>query len=112
MLIPVSADYLALQGAKEVERALNALEPVFKQRLPRRYLLTRFDMRRKMSSEIAERMTEVLRPDEICVTRIRENVRLAESPAVGLDIFRHAPGSRGARDYAALADELLGSGLL
>jgi len=112
LLIPVSADYLALQGAKEVERALNALEPVFKRRLPRRYVLTRFDMRRKMSGEIATRMADALRADEICVTRIRENVRLAESPAVGLDIFRHAPGSRGARDYAALAEELLGSGLL
>ena len=83
VLIPVSADYLALQGAKEVERALNALEPVFKRRLPRRYVLTRFDMRRKMSSDIAARMAETLRYDEICVTRIRENVRLAESPAVG-----------------------------
>jgi hypothetical protein len=53
-----------------------------------------------------------LRADEICATRIRENVKLAESPAVGLDIFRHAPGSRGAYDYAALYDELLGAGLL
>jgi chromosome partitioning protein len=112
VLVPVSADYLALEGAKGVERALNALEPVFKRRLPRRYLLTRFDLRRKMSDEIAARMTEVLRPDEICATRIRENVRLAESPAVGRDIFRHSPDSRGARDYAALAEELLGSGLL
>ena len=57
-------------------------------------------------------MKELFRADEICVTRIRENVKLAESPSVGLDIFRHAPGSRGARDYAALFDELLGAGLL
>ena len=54
LLVPVSADYLALQGAKEVERSLNALEPVFKRRLPRRYLLTRFDLRRKMSAQILE----------------------------------------------------------
>jgi len=59
-----------------------------------------------------ERMGAMLRADEICTTRIRENVRLAESPAVGLDIFRHAPGSRGAHDYAALYEELLGAGLL
>ena len=49
LLVPVSADYLSLQGASEVERALNALEPVFKRRLPRRYVLTRYDVRRKMS---------------------------------------------------------------
>ena len=43
-------------------------------------MLTRFDARRKMSGEIAERMAAQLRPEEICVTRIRENVKLAESP--------------------------------
>src|SRR5258707_4185800 len=46
VIVPVSADYLSFQGAQQVERSLNALEPVFKHRLPRRYLLTRFDARR------------------------------------------------------------------
>ena len=112
VLVPVSADFLSLQGALQVERALNALEPVLKCRLPRRYVLTRYDLRRRMSSAVAERMAESLRPDEICATRIRENVKLAESPSLGLDIFRHAPESRGARDYAALYEELLGAGLV
>jgi chromosome partitioning protein len=112
LLVPVSADFLSLQGAEQVERALNALEPVFKQRLRRRYVLTRYDARRRMSAAVVERMAQSLRPDEICVTRIRENVKLAESPAVGLDIFRHAPGSRGARDYADLYDELVGAGFM
>jgi chromosome partitioning protein len=112
MLIPVTADYLSLKGAEQVERALNALEPVFKRRLPRRYLLTRYDLRRRMSEEVEAKMKEVLRPDEICTTKIRENVKLAESPALELDVFRHAPGSRGAQDYAELYDELLGAGLL
>jgi chromosome partitioning protein len=112
VLVPVSADFLSLQGAEQVERALNALEPVFKRRLPRRYVLTRYDARRRMSAAVVARMAQSLRPEEVCVTRIRENVNLAESPAVGLDIFRHAPGSRGARDYADLCDELVGAGLL
>ena len=111
VLIPVAADYLALQGALSVERALNALEPVFRHRVPRRYVLTRYDSRRRMSEAVAEKMRESLRVDEICTTRIRENVKLAESPAVGLDIFRMAPESRGARDYLALAEELLDAGL-
>jgi chromosome partitioning protein len=112
LLVPVSADYLALKGALQVERALNALEPVFKQRLARRYVLTRYDVRRKMSAAVAKLMQEELRAEDICSTRIRESVKLAESPAVGLDIFRMAPGSRGARDYAALADELEKAGYL
>ncbi|MGH8798965.1 MAG: ParA family protein [Casimicrobiaceae bacterium] len=110
VLIPVSADYLAMQGAQQVERALNALEPVFKARLPRRYLLTRFDARRKMSSEVADLMAMAFRPDEICKTRVAENVSLAESPARQLDVFRYAPASAGARDYNALVDELVAAG--
>jgi chromosome partitioning protein len=112
LIVPVSCDYLSLRGAREVERALNALEPVFKRRLRRRYLLTRFDVRRRMSADVVARMAEAFRPDEICRTRIRENVKLAESPAVELDVFRHAPASKGAQDYQALADELVGEGFI
>jgi chromosome partitioning protein len=101
-----------LQGAQQVERSLNALEPVFKRRLPRRYLLTRFDARRKMSSEVADLMAMAFRSDEICVTRIAENVSLAESPARQLDVFRHAPHSSGARDYQALVEELVDAGFV
>jgi chromosome partitioning protein len=112
LLVPVSADYLALQGAQQVERAMHALEPVFKRRLPRRYLLTRFDGRRKMSSDVADLMALAFRPEEICATRVAENVSLAESPAQHLDVFRHAPQSRGARDYQALVEELVGAGFI
>jgi chromosome partitioning protein len=112
LLVPVSCDFLSLRGALQVERALNALEPVFKRRLPRRYVLTRFDMRRRMSDEVVARMASSLRPDEVCATRIRESVRLAESPAMELDVFRHAPGSKGAQDYQALTDELLSAGFV
>jgi chromosome partitioning protein len=37
---------------------------------------------------------------------IRDNISLAEAPAVGLDIFRYAPDSYGATDYQALAKEI------
>jgi chromosome partitioning protein len=110
LLVPVSCDFLALRGAREVERALNALEPVFKQRLPRRYVLTRYDARRRMSADVVDQMQAALRPEEICATRIRESVRLAESPAFELDVFRHAPDSIGADDYQALLEELVGAG--
>jgi len=112
LLVPVSADYLALQGAQGVDRALDALEPVFKRRLPRRFVLTRYDGRRRMSADVADRMAQMFRADEICTTRIRESVKLAESPAVALDVFRHAPASHGARDYGALVDELVSAGFL
>jgi len=57
--------------------------------------------------------TEVLREIEahfgalLTKTRIRNNVKLAESPSFGRTIFEHAPDSNGARDYEAFASEFL-----
>ena len=42
-------------------------------------------------------------------TRIRRNIRLAESPSHGQSIFEYAPDSHGAEDYRQLAAELLTS---
>jgi chromosome partitioning protein len=41
-------------------------------------------------------------------TRIRRNIKLAESPSFGKSIFAYAPGCHGADDYTALARETLG----
>jgi len=111
VLVPISADFLAIKGAIQMERMLKALEHVLKKRLDRRYLLTRFDGRRKMSWDIDRQLRERF-GDEVCETRIAENVSIAESPASNRDVFEHAPQSRGAQDYAALLDELTESGFM
>ncbi|HEY6896641.1 MAG TPA: ParA family protein [Rhodocyclaceae bacterium] len=111
VLIPVSSDFLSLRGAQQIEHTLRALEPVLKKRLERRYLLTRFDRRRKMCFEILERMRAQF-GGEVCETVISENVAVAESPSVNRDIFSHEPNSRGARDYRNLLDELTDSNFL
>jgi chromosome partitioning protein len=43
-------------------------------------------------------------------TRIRRNIKLAEAPSYGQDIFAYAPISNGADDYASLALEVLRMG--
>lgn len=110
VLIPVSTDFLSLQAAEEMARTLDLLEPVLKHRVQRRYLLTRFDRRRKMSGEILLRMNERFGGD-VCKTVIAENVSIAESPAYNRDVFHHAQASHGAQDYMALCEELMGQGL-
>lgn len=111
IIVPISADYLAIKGAEQVDRTLLALERVFKRRLPRRYLVTRFDQRRRMSWDI-DRDLRARYGAEVCETRISENVSLAESPALNRDVLQHAPESRGARDYGALVEELTANGFL
>lgn len=111
VLVPVSADYLAVQGVHQVEKTLKALEHVLRRRVLRRYVVTRFDARRKMSHQIYEELKS-RHGDDVCSTRITENVSVAESPAVKKDVFAHAPESRGAQDYEALLDELVATGFV
>lgn len=109
VLVPISSDYLSMRGAIQIERTLKAIEPVIKKRVERRYLLTRFDRRRNMSFEVLSQLREQF-GDEVCETTISENVAVAEAPALNRDVFSHDAGSRGAKDYESLRDELRAAG--
>jgi len=109
VLVPISADFLAVRGALALENTLKALEHVLKRRVERRYVLTRFDSRRGMAHRIEAQLRERF-GEELAQTRIAETVGLAESPFHGKDVHAYAPGSRGARDYEALMEELLATG--
>lgn len=111
LLIPISTDYLSLQAADHITRTLQVLEPVLKRRVERRYLLTRFDRRRRMSDDVRSKLRERY-GSEVCTTVISENVAVAESPSLNRDVFRHNASSNGANDYLALYRELMEAGLL
>jgi chromosome partitioning protein len=105
VLMPVSADYLSLEGVHKLDAALGVLEKRLGKQFQRRVLVTRFDARRRLSFEI-HRQLQARFPETICRTVITETVSLAESPMHGKDIFAYAPHSQGAKDYQALTDEL------
>jgi chromosome partitioning protein len=111
LIVPVSTDYLSLQAAEQISRTLEVLEPVLKRRVPRYYLLTRFDRRRRMSEDVRNKLRERY-GDEVLDTAITENVTVAESPAFRQDVFRRNASSAGAQDYQKLFAELVGRGHL
>jgi chromosome partitioning protein len=88
---------------------LQVLEPVMKRRVERRYLLTRFDRRRRMSDDIRNRLRERY-GDDLLDAVISENVAVAESPSLNQDVFRHNAASPGAVDYRKLLEELVERG--
>lgn len=111
VLIPVSADYLSLQGVHRINAALDVLERKTKRLFMRRVVVTRYDARRKLSFRIYQEVRDTF-PGIVCDTRVHENVSLAESPMHAKDIFRFAPSSQGAVDYRELLAELDGVGFL
>ena len=106
LLIPISTDYLSMQAAEQMTQTLTILEPTLQRRVVRRYVMTRYDRRRKMSAVVEEQLRQRY-GDEVCQTVISENSAIAESPALNRDIFSHAAASVGAKNYAALHEELL-----
>ncbi len=109
VLIPVSADYLSLEGVHRLDGALRVLESKLGKNYGQRIVVTRFDPRRKLSYDI-HRLLKEKYGARVCNTRIEENAALATSPMHGQDVFSYAAHSGGAEDYRALAHELLTSG--
>ncbi len=105
VIIPIASDYLSFEGAKKVEKTLLALEPFLKRRIERRYLLTRYDRRRNMSSDIRDQAIAAFGKD-VMETNISENVTVAESPSNKQDVFSYNRNSAGAANYASLLEEL------
>lgn len=111
VLIPVSADYLSLQGVHRINAALDVLERKTGRAFVRRVVVTRYDARRKLSFRIYREVQETFGA-VVCETRIHESVSLAESPMHAKDIFGFAPSSQGATDYRMLLAELDSVGFL
>lgn len=109
VLIPVTADYLAIQGLNRLDLALNVLEGPLKRRIQRRVVLTRFDEAKPQCREALASLKSRY-GDTLCDTRIPDDSALSESPAHGMDIFAYSADSPGAHDYRLLTMELLSKG--
>lgn len=106
LLIPVSSDYLSLQGLSHFMATLKFVEETIKRPLHKKLLMTRYLKQRRLAREVRDKLTEYF-PDELLTTSIRENVALSECPGYGETIFEYRERSNGAEDYRSLADELL-----
>lgn len=107
IIIPLEAETLALQG---MAKLLSIIEKV-QQRLNDRLsilgiLVTKYDGRKSLNKSVLEKVREHF-PAQIFSAQIRDNVSLAEAPAMGKDIFTYAPNSNGASDYASVCEEIV-----
>lgn len=118
VFLPLQPHFLALHG---LSRLLRTIEIVHHRLNPELRLsgvvLCMFEATTRLAGEVARDIDEFFargaatptpwsnaRPFQ---TRIRRNIRLAESPSFGQSIFDYAPTSHGAEDYEALAREVL-----
>jgi chromosome partitioning protein len=106
VLVPVQAEYLALEGLVQF---LETLELVRRELNPNLVLtglvITMHDERTRLAKEVEAELRSHF-PELVFDTVIPRSVRVAEAPSFAVPVAEHAPGSRGARAYADLALEL------
>lgn len=107
VLIPLQCEYYALEG---LGRLINTVRLVQRSLNPRLgilgVLLTMYDARTRLSREVADHLRQRL-PQRVFRTIIPRTVRLAEAPSYGEPIAIYAPGSKGAKAYSDLAEEVI-----
>ncbi len=108
VLIPLQAEYYAMEGLGELLRTIGAVRKSLNPDLFREgIVLTMVDTRNRLCRDVIAQTREVF-GDEVYHTVIPRNVRLSEAPSFGKPIVDYDQRSSGSRAYVALAAELLG----
>lgn len=103
VVIPVTCDYLALVGVRQVLRTIKDIERHLHHAVRVSAVLpTFFDARTRLGREVLETLQSHFK--DKCLGPIRINTRLAEAPSHRKTIFEYAPHSYGAQDYTRVVD--------
>src|SRR5690242_9736392 len=107
VLIPMQAEYFALEGVSElldtIERIRAALNPGL---AIEGVVLTMYDDRTNLSQQVTAELARHF-GEKLCKTTIPRNVRLAEAPSHGKPALLYDVRSRGAESYIQLAKEIM-----
>src|SRR6202047_2527657 len=107
ILIPMQAEYFALEGVSElldtIERIRAALNPEL---TIEGVVLTMFDDRTNLAQQVTAELNRYF-GDKLCKATIPRNVRLAEAPSHGKPAILYDERSRGAESYMQLAREII-----
>jgi chromosome partitioning protein len=106
VIVPVTCDYLALVGVKQVLRTIKDVERHLGHTVRVSAVLpTFYDGRTRLAREVLETLHGHFK--QKCLEPIRLNTRLAEAPSHRKTIFEYAPISHGAADYNRVVDWVL-----
>jgi len=109
VLIPIQCEYYALEGISQLTHTLELVRESLNPELKiRGIVLTMYDPRTILSSQVADEARKYF-GNKVFETVIPRNVRLAEAPSFGQPILFYDPGSRGAKAYEKLCQEVIGS---
>ncbi len=106
VIVPVQAEYLALEGLVQfletLQRVRQELNPAL---VLTGVVITMHDERTRLAHDVERELRDHF-SELVFRTVIPRSIRVAEAPSFGLPVVQHAPGSRGSVAYRELAEEL------
>jgi chromosome partitioning protein len=110
VIVPVQAEYLALEGLVQFLDTLGMIRREMNPALEvSGLLITMHDERTRLAQEVERELREHF-PEMVFQTVIPRSVRVAEAPSYGLPVTEHAPSSPASSAYRALTEELVTRG--
>ncbi|HUO75178.1 MAG TPA: ParA family protein [Solirubrobacteraceae bacterium] len=110
VIVPVQAEYFALEGLAGLLDTLSLIQRELNPRLTiAGMLLTMHDGRTRLAQDVEREVREHF-PELVFDTVIPRNVRIGESPSFGKPVIHHDPHCAGADAYFELAKEVAARG--
>jgi chromosome partitioning protein len=107
VLIPIQAEYYALEGLSDLMNTINRIKEHFNPVLDiKGVLLTMYDERTNLSRQIEDELRKYFK-SKVYDTIIPRNIRLSEAPSFGKPIQVYDIKSAGTRAYMSLAKEMM-----
>ena len=107
LLVPLQTEFFALEGITQLVKTIDRIKVSLNPKLQMRgILLTMFDKRNKLSSEVDKEARNHFK-DKVFDTVIPRNVRLSEAPSHGVPCVIYDKNCVGSKSYNKLAKEFL-----
>ena len=107
VLIPVQAEYLALEGLGQLMQTISLVKDNLSPPLSvLGAVVTMYDRRNKLSNQVVAELKNHF-PARVFESLIPRNVRLSEAPSYGRSILDYDAASAGAKAYENLAREII-----
>jgi len=106
LLVPTQAEYFSIYALRNLMTLLRRIRTQYNSGLTYRLILTMYDRRNRIHRDLYEQLQTTF-GNGLFSTVIEIDTKLRESSIAGMPIIYHAPKSRSALQYRALAQEIL-----
>ena len=107
LIVPLQAEFFALEGVSQLVKTVERVKVKLNPQLDiRGVLLTMFDKRNKLSTEVDHEARKFFN-NKVYETVIPRNVRLSEAPSHGIPVLIYDKSCSGSKSYLNFTEEFL-----